>query len=138
MLQISLKIRIINKRNQFFLLIGTLTIGEKLTLKIKKGKLQDVPFVTQKCIGEKHAFLNMPSCPHVVDVAKSFSEFQDEKVWDEEVNIILITNEFEILISEMETNAITDTACMKTLSGEKWFLNFLKWNLNFFKWHCFE
>ena len=92
MLQISLKIRIINKRNQFFLLIGTLTIGEKLTLKIKKGKLQDVPFVTQKCIGEKHAFLNMPSCPHVVDVAKSFSEFQDEKVWDEKVNIILITN----------------------------------------------
>ena len=94
--------------------------------------------MTQKCIGEKHALLNMPSCPHVVHVAKSFSEFQDEKVWDEEVNIILITNEFEILISEMETNAITDTACTKTVSGEKWFLNFLKWNLIFFKWHCFE
>ena len=25
----------------------------------------------------------------------------------------------------METNAIIDTACTKTVSGEKWFLNFI-------------
>ena len=41
------------------------------------------------------------------------------KVCDEEVNIILMTNDQEILTSEMETNAIIDTACTKTVSGEK-------------------
>ena len=39
---------------------------------------------------------------------------EDEAVCDEEVNIILTTNEYEILISEMETNnAFLDTACRK-------------------------
>ena len=37
-----------------------------------------------------------------------------------------MSNEYEMLISEMETNAIIDTACMKAVSGEKWFLNFMK------------
>ena len=55
----------------------------------------------------------------VVNVAKSLPKIEDETVCDEEVNIILITNEYEILISEMETNAIIDTACTKTVSGEK-------------------
>ena len=58
MLQISLKIWILNKKNQFLLLIRTLNSGGKLILKIKKGKLQDVSFVTQKCIRQKHALKN--------------------------------------------------------------------------------
>ena len=61
-----------------------------------------------------------------VNVAESLSEIKDETVCDEEVNIILMTNEFEIMISELEANAIIDTVCMKTVSGEKWFLNFMK------------
>ena len=33
-----------------------------------------------------------------------------------------MTNEYETMISEMETNGIIDTACcMKTVSGEKCF-----------------
>ena len=70
----------------------------------------------------------MPSkiCPHVVHVSQSFSQIQDETVCDKDVSIILMTNEYEILISKMETNAIIDTASTKTVSDEKWFLNFLK------------
>ena len=37
-----------------------------------------------------------------------------------------MTNEYGILISEVETNAILDTACTKMVSGENWFLNFMK------------
>ena len=40
--------------------------------------------------------------------------------------IILMTSEYEILINEMEVNAIIDTACTKTVSGKNWFCNFLK------------
>ena len=64
-------------------------------------------------------------------MSQSFSKIQDETVCDKDVSIILMTNEYEILISKMETNAIIDTASMKTVSDEKWFLNFLKWQLNF-------
>ena len=64
-------------------------------------------------------------------MSQSFSQIQDETVCDKDVSIILMTNEYEILISKMETNAIIDTASMKTVSDEKWFLNFLKWHLNF-------
>ena len=68
----------------------------------------------------------LKTCPHksnnsAVNVTESLSEIEGETAFDEEVNIILMTNEYEILISEMETNAIIDTACMKTISGEKWF-----------------
>ena len=61
----------------------------------------------------------------VVNVAESSSNIEDETVCDEEVNIILMTSEYEILINEMETNATIDTACMKTV-GKKWFLNLMK------------
>ena len=45
---------------------------------------------------------------------------------DEEVHIALMTNnEYEILINEMQTNPIIDTACTKTVSGEKWFFNYM-------------
>ena len=76
------------------------------------------------------------TCPHKSNysaaIAVEFlSEIEDETDCDEEVNTILITNEYEKLISEMETNAIIDTACTKTVSGEKWFWNFLEW-------HCFK
>ena len=40
---------------------------------------------------------------------------------------LLIANEYEILISEIEMNAIIDTACTKTVSREKnFFFNFIK------------
>ena len=37
-----------------------------------------------------------------------------------------MTNEYEIMISEMETNAIIDTACTERVSGEKCFFSFIK------------
>ena len=59
-------------------------------------------------------------------MAKSLSETEDETVCHEEVNIILVINEHEILISEMEANAIICSACMNTISGAKCFLRFMK------------
>ena len=75
------------------------------------------------------------TCSHksnynIVNVAESLSEIGDETVCDEEVNIVLMTDEYEIFFSEMETNAIIDTACTKTTSGEKWLLNFIKYLVN--------
>ena len=32
----------------------------------------------------------------------------------------------KILINEMEVNVIVDTGCTKSVSGKKWFHNFLK------------
>ena len=68
------------------------------------------------------------TCPHksntnVVNITESDD---DDDSPDEEVHIVLMSNnEYEILINEMETNAITDIACMKTVSGEKWFYNYM-------------
>ena len=50
----------------------------------------------------------------------------DNESDNEEVNIILMMNEYEILINKMEVNAVIDTACTKTVSGENWFQNYLK------------
>ena len=58
-----------------------------------------------------------------VNVAETIS---DDDNYDGEVNIILMTNEYEILINEMKVNAIIDTACTKTVFGKNWFHNFLK------------
>ena len=65
------------------------------------------------------------NCPHktnikLVHVAKTNS---DDDNYDEQVNIILMSSEHEILINEMDMNAITDTACRKTVSGGNWFHN---------------
>ena len=94
------------------LLIRTLNLGGKLILRIKKEKI--------------HA----KTCPYksnynVVTVAESSFEIEDKTVCDKEVNI-LMTNEYEIMISEMETNAIIDTACTERVSGEKCFFSFIK------------
>ena len=67
------------------------------------------------------------NCPHKtnikpINVAETIS---DDDNYDE-VSIILMTSEYEILINEMEVNAIIDTACTKTVSGKNWFHNFLK------------
>ena len=38
-----------------------------------------------------------------------------------------MAKEYEILITQTETNVITDTACTKAASDEKWLLHFLKY-----------
>ena len=85
-------------------------------LKIKKEKLQDVSFVTQKSIGQKYSLRNQIRV--LLMQPNLYPKFK-MKVCDEEVNIILITTDQEILTSEMETNAIIDTTCTKTVPGEK-------------------
>ena len=69
------------------------------------------------------------NCPHKsiekekVNITETNSDNESD---NEEVNIILMTNEYEILINEMEVNAVIDTACTKTVSAENWFQNYLK------------
>ena len=64
------------------------------------------------------------NCPHKsiekekVNITETDSDNESD---NEEVNIILMTNEYEILINEMEVHAVIDTACTKTVSGEDWF-----------------
>ena len=56
----------------------------------------------------------------------NITESDNDDSPDEEVHIVLMTNnEYEILINEKETNAVIDTACTKTVSGEKWFFNYM-------------
>ena len=45
----------------------------------------------------------------------------------EETNIALMTEDFdknEILVVEASKSAVIDTACIKTVTGEKWYQNF--------------
>ena len=64
--------------------------------------------------------------PHKSNANVNITESDNDDSPDEEVHIVLMTNnEYEILINEMETNAIIDTACTKTVSGEKWFFNYM-------------
>ena len=67
------------------------------------------------------------TCPHKSNTnVVNITESDNDDSPDEEVHIVLMTNnEFEILINEMETNAIIDTACTKTVSGEKWCFNYM-------------
>ena len=62
-------------------------------------------------------------------MTKCLSEIEDETICNEEVNIISMTSEYEILISEIETNAINDTACSKTESAEKCFFSLISSNV---------
>ena len=68
------------------------------------------------------------NCPHKTNTksANVADTISDDDNYDEEVNIILMTNEYEILINEMNVNAIIDIAYTKTVLGKNWFHNFLK------------
>ena len=113
----------IKQEESVFVVDQSTKLRRKINPKYKKGKITRCVICDSKMHWAK-------TCPHkskysVVNVAESLSEIKDETVCDEEVNIILMTNEYEIMISELEANAIIDTVCMKTVSGEKWFLNFM-------------
>ena len=114
----------IKQEEQVFVVDQSTKLRRKINPKDKKGKITRCVI----CDSKMHTAKIYPdeSNYSVVNVAESLSEIEDETVCDEEVNIILMSNEYEMLISEMETNAIIDTACMKAVSGEKWFLNFMK------------
>ena len=114
----------IKQEESVFAVDQSTKLRREINPKDKKGKITRCVICDSKMHWAK-------TCLHksnysVVNVAESLSETEGETVCDEEVNIILMTNEYEILISEMETNAIIDTACTKTVLGEKWFLNFMK------------
>ena len=114
----------IKQEESVFAVDQSTKLRREINPKNKKGKITRCVICDSKMHWAK-------TCLHksnysVVNVAESLSEIEGETVCDEEVNIILMTNEYEILISEMETNAIIDTACTKTVLGEKWFLNFMK------------
>ena len=74
---------IIKQAESVFVVNQNTKLRRKVNPKDKKGKLQDVSFVTQKCIGQKHP---------LITVAKSLSEIEDETVCDEEFNIILMAH----------------------------------------------
>ena len=109
----------IKQEESVFVVDQSTKLRRKINPKYKKGKITRCVICDSKMHWAK-------TCPHkskysVVNVAESLSEIKDETVWDEEVNIILMTNEYEIMISELEANAIIDTVCMKTVSGENGF-----------------
>ena len=66
------------------------------------------------------------NCPHKTNIKpiNAAETISDDDNYDG-VSIILMTREYEILINEMEVNAIIDTACRIVL-GKNWFHNFLK------------
>ena len=63
------------------------------------------------------------NCPHKTNIKSinAAETISDNDNYDEEVNIILMTSEYEILINEIEVNAIIDTAWTKTVFWEKLF-----------------
>ena len=102
----------IKQEESVFVVDQSTKLRRKINRKDKKGK-------NTRCVICDSKMHWAKTCPHksnysVVNVAESLSEIADETVCDEEVNTILMTNEYEILISEMKTNAIIDTACFDT------------------------
>ena len=97
-------------------------LKKKLTPVNKQGKIT-------RCITCDLKMHWAKNCPHKsiekekVNITETNSDNESD---NEEVYIILMTNEYEILINEMEVNAVIDTACTKTVSGENWFQNYLK------------
>ena len=66
------------------------------------------------------------NCPHNTQSANAL-EYDVDKY--EEVNIVLMTEDLdknESFVVEASKSAVIDTACTKTVAGEKWFSNFLK------------
>ena len=66
------------------------------------------------------------NCPHKtniksINVAETIS---DDDNYDEEVNIILMTSEYEILINEIDVNATIDATWTKTVLGKTGFITF--------------
>ena len=68
------------------------------------------------------------NCPHKTNIKSinAAETISDDDNYDEEVNIILMTSEYEILINEIEVNATIDATWTKTVSGENCFHNLLK------------
>ena len=72
------------------------------------------------------------TCPHKNEKGSAYlvesnnSDVDDDDDNSEEINIVLITEEddkSEIFVAEASKSAVIDTACTKTLAGEKWFKN---------------
>ena len=67
---------------------------------------------------------NKKGSAYLVDDNDSDDDDEDNS---EEINIVLITEEdgkSEIFVAEASKSAVTDTACTKTVAGEKWFKNY--------------
>ena len=94
---------------------------KKVNLMDKQGKIARCVI----CDSKMHWAKNCPHKTNIksINVAETIS---DDDNYDEKVNIILMTSEYEILINEMEVNDIIDTTCTKTVSRKNWFHNFLK------------
>ena len=92
--------------------------NEKLNPLDKNGKVS-------KCVicGSKMHRAN--KCPHRSEQNVNILEDDDDNL--EEINIVLMTEKFsktEIFVAKASKSAVIDTACTKTIAGEKWFTNF--------------
>ena len=93
--------------------------NEKLHPLDKNGKVS-------KCVicGSKMHWVN--KCPHRSEQNVNILEDDDDDNL-EEMNIVLMTEKLsktEIFVAEASKSAVIDTACTKTIAGEKWFTNF--------------
>ena len=86
---------------------------KKLNPMDKQGKITRCVICDSKMYCSKN-------CPHrtnlkSVNIAETTS---NDNNYNEKINTILMTSEYEILINEMEVNTIIDIACTKTVSGK--------------------
>ena len=90
----------IKQEESVFVVNQNTKLRRKINPKDKKGKITRCVI----CDSKMHWAKTYPhkSNYNVVYVAEPLSEIEDETVCDEEVNIILITNKYEIMISKWE------------------------------------
>ena len=93
--------------------------NEKLNALDKNGKVS-------KCVICRSKMHWANKCPHRSEQNVNILEDDDDDNI-EEINIVLMTEKLsktEILVAEASKSAVIDTACTKTIAGEKWFINF--------------
>ena len=90
----------IKQEESVFVVDQNTKLRSKINPKDKKGKITRCAI----CDSKMHWAKAYPhkSNYNVVNVAESLSEIEDETVCDEDVNFILITNKYEIMISKWE------------------------------------
>ena len=81
------------------------------------------------CDSKMHCRDDCPHPPtrHAVHIIENDEDVSGSDSSEETVNIVLMTEEFdkqEVLVVEASKAAVLDTACTKTVAGEKWYENY--------------
>ena len=71
------------------------------------------------------------SCPHISEPVNIASELKQdcnpaEQLEEVNINLFVEMNAVEVFLVEAMGTAVTDTACTRTVCGERWLDNYLK------------